>query len=75
MNRQQSPYGPPAPKDGGVVTKGKKRHSQGRANLAEKLKIIFSYGADLLRGKQMMNPDRFSKKVCRGVAIYKLFFA
>ena len=56
---EQWPYGPPAPKDGGVVTKEKKRHSQGRANLVEKLKIIFSYGADLLRGKQIMNPDRF----------------
>jgi hypothetical protein len=43
----------------------KKRGAEGRAQLAEKLKIIFSYGADLLRGKQIMNPDRFFT-VCRG---------
>jgi hypothetical protein len=42
-----------------------KRREQRRVKLAEKLKIIFSYGADLLRGKQIMNPDRFFT-VCRG---------
>jgi hypothetical protein len=40
MNRQQSPYGPPALKDGGIVTKGKKRHSQGDVLLRTVLRLL-----------------------------------
>ena len=36
----------------------KEDSTERRAKLAEKLKIIFSYGSDLLRGKQIIIPDR-----------------
>ena len=37
----------------------KKEYGQQRAKLAEKSRIVFFYGTDLLRSKQISNPGRF----------------
>jgi hypothetical protein len=40
MNRQQSPYGPPAPKDDGVVTKEKRGIAKGPCLFYSSLEIL-----------------------------------
>jgi hypothetical protein len=49
------------------------RHPEERAKLAEKSKIIFPYGTDFLRSKQIINADRFLKN-CRRLLFDKLEF-
>ena len=53
------------------IKKQKARHKE-RAKLAEKSKIIFPYGTDLLRSKQI-KPQQILK-VCWGLLFDKLEF-